>query len=202
LEGFLIDLLELEGFDDITDFDVVESLDTDAAFISRFHFSDILLEAAEGGHAALVHDDVVSQEANLRSSQHLPVHHIGSRDCADLGNLEGVANLGPSQVELAHLRLQETHHGAFDLVMDLVDYRVRSNVYLLLLRQLRGGAIRPDIESDDHGVARRGKEHVGLGDGARAGVNQANLDLVGGEVPETLDEHLDRALNVGLQHDR
>src|SRR5207245_8174272 len=92
-------------------------------------------------------------------------------------------------------------HGALDLVAQVVNDGVQSDIHALLLGERGRVALRPYAEADDDGVGGLGQQHVALVDGAHAGVNDAHLDLVGGELLECLGEHFRRASNVGLDDD-
>src|SRR5262249_4590982 len=53
------DLLDLVAFDDVSDLEVLEILEADAALVAARDLAHVLLEAPEAAHAPLVHDDVV-----------------------------------------------------------------------------------------------------------------------------------------------
>ena len=65
-----------------------------------------------------------------------------------------------------------------------------------------GLALRPHVEADDDRVRRRGQQDVAFVDGAHAGVDHADLDLVVGELLQGLGQHFGRAAHVGLDDDR
>ena len=44
------------GFDNVADLDVVEVFEADAALVALEDFADVVLEAAERGNLAVVHD--------------------------------------------------------------------------------------------------------------------------------------------------
>ena len=79
---------------------------------------------------------------------------------------------------------------------------MQADIHLLLLGRGRGVAFRPHVEADDDRVRRRGQQHVAFVDGAHAGVDHADLDLVVGELLQGLGEHFGRAAHVGLDDDR
>ena len=62
-----------------------------------------------------------------------------------------------------------------------------------------GLAVGPHVEADDDGVRGGGEQNVGLGDGADAGVEDADANLLGGHALERVGEDFDRALHVALE---
>ena len=88
------------------------------------------------------------------------------------------------------------------LVGHVVDDRVQADVDLLALGHVGGVAVGPHVEADDDGVRGRGQQHVRLVDGADARVDDADLDLLVGELLQRVGQHLGRAAHVGLDDDR
>ena len=60
-------------------------------------------------------------------------------------------------------------------------------------------ALGTNVEADDDGVRGGGEEDVGLGDGADAGVEDADANLLGGHALEGVGEDFDGALHVALE---
>ena len=71
-----------------------------------------------------------------------------------------------------------------------------------LLRQFGGLALRAHVEADDDGVRGCGQQHVALGDGADAGVNDLDAHLLGGHEDQRIGQHFDRAGHVALDDQR
>src|SRR5579862_4332308 len=86
------DLLDLERFDDVTDFDVVEAVEADAALEAGFDLRRVLLEAAERGDAALPHLHAAAEEARLRvaRARDAALAHQASRARARLGRVKNL----------------------------------------------------------------------------------------------------------------
>jgi hypothetical protein len=99
-------------------------------------------------------------------------------------------------------RLEQAGHRLLHLVGDVVDDRVQADVDLRALGDVGGVAIGPHVEADDDRVRRRREQHVGLVDGADAGVDDPDLDLLVGQLGERVGQHFGRALHVGLDDDR
>ena len=66
-------------------------------------------------------------------------------------------------------------HRAFDLVDYVVDDGVQPDIHLLAVRQLGRLPFRADIKTDNDGIGRRRKQHVGFGDGADTRMQNADL---------------------------
>jgi hypothetical protein len=71
-----------------------------------------------------------------------------------------------------------------DLGPELVDDGVEADLDVLALGDFGRACGRADVEADDDGVRGGGEEHVRLGDGADAGVQDADADLLGGHALE------------------
>ena len=99
-------------------------------------------------------------------------------------------------------RIEQAGHRLLHLVDDVVDDRVQADVDLLALGDVGGVAIRPHVEADDDGVRRRRQQHVRLVDRADAAVDDADLDLLVGQLGQRVAEHFGRTLHVGLDDDR
>src|SRR5262245_47689966 len=65
-----------ECFDRIADFDVVEILNTDAAFVAARDFRSVFLEALERSDLACEDDDVIAQETNFCRSSDFPIRDV------------------------------------------------------------------------------------------------------------------------------
>ncbi len=98
-------------------------------------------------------------------------------------------------------RFEQALHRFLDLVLQLVNDGVQADVHFFLIGDFGGLALGAHVEADDDGVRRRGEQHVGLGDGAHARVQQLDLDLFAGESPQQVGDHFHRAAHVALQDD-
>ena len=58
------------------------------------------------------------------------------------------------------------------------------------------------VEADDRGAGGFRERHVGFGDAADAGMDDARADLVGAELFQRADDRFERALHVGLDDQR
>ena len=94
--------------------------------------------------------------------------------------------------------IEQAQHGQAHLVLQLVDDGVQANLDAFLLRQLGGLALGAHVEADDDGVGGGGQQHVALGDGADAGVDDLDAHLLGGHADQRIGQHFDRAGDVAL----
>src|SRR6187401_1761473 len=198
------DALHGEDLDDVADLQIVVALEADAALEARLDLGHVVLEAAQRAELALVDLDVVAQQAGLRLARALDdaVGDHAAADGAELRRLEDLPHFGRAEPHFLERRLEDPGHRLLDLVGHVVDDRVHAHVDLLALGDLRGVAIRPDVEADDDGVRRQRQQHVELVDGAHARMDDADLDALVAELRERAGQHFGRALHVGLDDDR
>src|SRR6185312_16192692 len=81
-----LDGLNLVALDDVALLDVLVIREGHAAFLSRLHFADFVLEALEGGQLAFVNHHIVADETDLRAAPDQAFRHAAARDLADLGD--------------------------------------------------------------------------------------------------------------------
>src|SRR4030095_4603497 len=86
-------------------------------------------------------------------------------------------------------RLEQAGHRLLDLVDDVVDDRVETNVDLLALGHVAGVPIGPDVEANTDFVGCRREEHVRLVDRADAAVDDPDLDLLVAQLRQRVAEH-------------
>src|SRR5271167_5149717 len=154
-EGFGCYPLGDEVLDDIPDFDVAVVRDRDAAFHAVPHLANVFLEAPHRADLALEHDHVVAQQAHFSITLDNAVGNVTASYGTHLRDAEGVAHLGASEVGLLDDWFEQSGHGAFDFVLQLVNDRVQADVNLFLLREFLRLALWPHIKADNHGVRRR-----------------------------------------------
>src|SRR5262245_45651469 len=196
--------LHREHFNGIAHLDVVEALEADAAFKTGFDLADVVFEAPQRGDLPFEYDHVVTQESGGRLARprdpSLRDHAAGNRP--DLRHAEHLAHFGRPDADFLERRLEETLHALLDLLGDVVNHRVESDVHLFALGHIGRVAIGPDIEADDDGVGCRGQQHIGLVDRADTGADDSDLHLLVREFRQRVGEHFRRALHVRLDDDR
>src|SRR5689334_2106937 len=72
------DFLGAVALDDVADFDVVEVLDGDTAFVPLLHFANVVLEAAKRSDGTVVHFHAVAHDANTRLTSDRPVADVAT----------------------------------------------------------------------------------------------------------------------------
>src|SRR4051794_17870785 len=87
LEGPL-DLLHAERLDAVSDLDVIEVLDPDAAFLAFPDLAGVVLEPLEAGERTGVHHRPVPRDPRLGGSLNGAASHHAAGDGADLADLE------------------------------------------------------------------------------------------------------------------
>ena len=92
-------------------------------------------------------------------------------------------------------------HRVAQLLEGAVDDRVGADLDALAVGDGRRVAHRAHVEADDHGVGRRGEVDVGLRDAADAGAHDVDLDVGLRELGDLVLERLQRARDVGLEHE-
>src|SRR5262245_4259406 len=77
------DLFDDVRFDDVAHLHVLVVLDPDPALVTGQHLARVVLEALQAADLALLHHDVVTQEADRRRAHDLAVRHEAARDGPD-----------------------------------------------------------------------------------------------------------------------
>src|SRR5690349_11671720 len=85
------ELPSLVGLYGVSNLDVVEGVQPDAALEPFLHLARVVLEALQGGNLALEYLDALPDQADVRVAPHLARHDLAAGDHADLGDLEDVA---------------------------------------------------------------------------------------------------------------
>src|ERR1700726_518985 len=159
---------DLEAFQNIANLHVIEIGDARAALKSGANFADIVLKAFQGTELGGVNHGSVTQHANLAVTFEHAIHDIAAGDGAGALDAESVANFGAAQVGFGTDRFEQACHGFLNFVGNFVNDGVSANVDMLLLREIRGFAIRANPEGNDNGSRRRGQQHIVFGDRADA----------------------------------
>ena len=150
---------------------------------------------------ALVDDDAVAHDARLAGALDLAVGDVAAGDGADVGHLEGLADLGVADDVLAELWREHTLHGRLDLIDGVVNDAVHPHIDVGAGRAVAGRRVGTDVEADDDGVRGGGEHDVALVDRADRTVDDAHADLVVGDLLQRGLDRLDAALHVRLDDD-
>ena len=133
-----LDLLNSVCLYDITNLDIIVSLDVKTAIHTGMHFLCIILEPLERSKFSGVDHDTVTDHTHLGGSLKLTLTYDSSGNSTHLGNLECLLNLGSSSDDLLLLRLKHTLDTALEFIDTVIDDRVETNLNLLLLSKLAG----------------------------------------------------------------
>ena len=118
-----------------------------------------------------------------------------------LARREDVLDLGAADDMLDHFGAKLTRHRVAHLIGQMIDHVEILELDAVTLRQRRCLGIRADVEADDGRARRRGQLHVALGDPANARAQHADLDEVGRNLVDGIDDGFSRTLDIGLDHD-
>ena len=77
-----LDLFYSVSLDNVSDLDVVVTLDVKTAVLTQCHFLDIILESLEGSELTCVDHDTVADYAHFGSSLELTLADNTSSDCS------------------------------------------------------------------------------------------------------------------------
>ena len=107
-----------------------------------------------------------------------PLTHVATGDGADARHTEDLADLGFAGDHFFELGGEHADHGPLDVLEQLVDDLVGTDLDVLGLGHLAGLAIGTHVEADERGVGGRRQADVVLGDAADGAVHERQLHLV------------------------
>src|SRR5439155_13344635 len=183
-------------------FDVVESLDRQSAFEPRLDLAHVVLEALERIELAIVDDDIVAQDPDLRTAPDKAFEHVAAGDRPDLRYLVYLAHFDESELALLLLRCEHARECCLHLVHRLVDDVVVADVDAVVLGELARSDIGAGIEADDDSLRRERQVDVRLGDAAHGSMHDVHLDLRGRELRQRSRQRFVAPLHVGLDDQR
>src|SRR5690606_3795381 len=168
---------DVEGDEEVADFEAIEALEREAAFEAFADFADVVFEAAEGLDGAGPDGGAAAFEAGAGAPAHEAAHDATASG-AQATDGEHLADLGGAELDLDLGRSEQTGELTANVVGELVDDAVLAHADPELSRELSRARGARDVEGDDLGAARRGEVNVGLGDGADAGVQDDDLRVL------------------------
>src|SRR6202045_5278251 len=154
----------LEAFQNIANLYVIEIGDARAALKPGANFADVVLKAFQGTELGGVNHGPVTQHANLPVAFEHAIHDVATSHSPGAFDAEGVANFGAAQVGFGDDRFEQAFHGLFNFVGNFVNDGVGANVDMLLLREIRGLAIRANSEGNHDCTGGRSEQHVVFSD--------------------------------------
>src|SRR5262245_17405084 len=174
----LLDLLDLEELEHVSDLHVGVALQHDAALHPGLDLGDVVLEAAQRADPAAPDDGPVPDQPHARGAGDLAVVDLAAGDRPDPRGLECLQDLGAAQRLLDLLRLEQALHRRAKLLGHLVDHGVGADVDALALGGAAGLCERPHVEADDDRVRGGREHHVRFVDSAGLGVDHVDRDLL------------------------
>src|SRR5262245_204312 len=196
-----LDLLDLEALDHIALPHVLIAFEGHAAFLARHHLAHFVLEAFERGKLALMHDDVVADQPDLRATLDFALGHAAARDFAHFRDGKHFEDFGVAEEGFAQGRREQTRHGLLHLVNEIVDHGVIPDLNALALGHFPRLRVGAHVEAEHHRARGCGERHVGLSNAAHARVIDAGLDLVAADLVECRRDRFDRTLHVAFDDD-
>ena len=142
--------------------DILEVFQVHPALSPERDLTHIVLETAQAGKAALVHDRAVAQQAGLSPTDqpsfadHAASHQPDARDGEDLTDLSTTQRLLPVG------RLKQAFQRGPDVLDDFVDDIVEADLDAFPLGQLHGLAFGTDREANNDTSRRGSKKHIRL----------------------------------------
>src|SRR5215207_3961024 len=160
----------------------------------------VVLQAPQRLDPAVIDDRAVADEAAARAARDAALGDVAAGDRADARGAEDRAHLDGADRLLDLLGREHALHRVAQLVDRAVDHRVGADLDALAVGDDARLADRADVEAEHDGVGRRGQVDVGLGDPADAGAHDLHLHLGLRQLRDLVLERLERAGDVGLEH--
>src|SRR4051794_14136350 len=104
------DLALFEGLDDVAILEVLEVGEADAALEALVDLTDVVLEPPQRGDGTLPDDRALAEEPDLGATGDRAVGDVATRDGADLGDAEDLADLGFAGDHFLELRGEHADH--------------------------------------------------------------------------------------------
>src|SRR6185312_11392135 len=196
------DLNDLVSFELISNLEIAEALDREAAFESRLHLAHIVLEALERIELSRVDNDVVAQDTDHGTALDQTLEHVATGNCPDLRDVEYLPHLHESGDGLLSLRREHSGQRRLHFIHRVVDDVVVAHIHAVGRDELLGGRVGARVETDHHGIRGECEVHVRLGDGAYTTVNEVDLDLGGRQLLQRMCQRFLRTLHVRLDDQR
>ena len=121
--------------------------------------------------------DTVSYESDLRIPLYDAFIDIAACNNADVRNFECVSDNSLAEQLFLIFRIKHTVHSILDIIDDIVDDSVQSDLDISICCLIGNCSCRSYIESDDDSVRCLSQHYVGLVDSTYAGVDNIDLDF-------------------------
>src|SRR5437773_1392644 len=184
-------------FDHVSDLEIIEAIQADAAFHPGADFVDFILETSQRQGDALIDKALAALDAHFAFDD-AAVGDDAPGNVAALGEREDLAHFGGADDDLPDQRVQQAGHRFLHFVDEFVNDRVEFDLDSFTLGQIGHAVVHAGVESENDGFHGRGQEHIGFGYGTDGAVDDVQSDLGRLDLFQCLDDRFDRALGVRL----
>src|SRR5690606_26099895 len=167
-----------EYFDLVASLDVVVALHADTALHAGTHLGNVILEAAKRFQLAFEDDHVVTQHADRTVAVHHALKDHAARDRTEFRRAEHVAHFGDTQNVLANIAAEHAGQGFLDVLDDVVDHVVVTQIQTFLLDDPACAGVGPHVEAEQHRIGRQRQVGIAFGDTTDAAANDAHLHFI------------------------
>src|SRR5215471_18405709 len=158
---FLGDLLELIALDHVAYLIFAEVAQLDSTFQTGTDFFHVVLETAQRRKAAVVNRLALSQNASACRPSNPAIGHETTSDDAS-AQLENLFHLCVSNHRFAQLGFQQTGHGVFDLIEQLINNAVKLDLHAFAFRSRDRHGFNFHVKTDDYCLGCAGEQNIGF----------------------------------------
>src|SRR2546423_76500 len=194
-----LDLPRLVDLEDVAFLHVVEALEQDPALEALGDRASVVLEARQLRDRGLLDDRAVADAPHRRAAADIALGHVAARDRAESRDPEQGPDLDLADRLLGRDRAEHADERLLDVLGQLVDDAVGSDLDAFALGELAGLGRRPHVEADHHRVRGDGEVDVVLRDPADSLMDDADAHLGVLDLLQLADRGLDRADHVALE---
>src|SRR5690554_5688404 len=188
----------LEDLDTVADAHVIVVLHADTALHAVTHFTDVVLEAAQGLQLAFVDDHVLAQYADRTVAVYGTFDDHAASHGTELGRTEHVTHLGHTEDLFAYVTAEHAGQGLLHVLDDLVDHAVVAQIQTFTLDHLARRGIGPHVEAEDHRVGGQCQVDIGFGDTTDTAGDHLDLYFVVTQLVERALQGFQGTAHVGL----
>src|SRR5262245_61829261 len=156
---FLGDLLELIALDHVAYLIFAEVAQLDTAFQTGSDFFDVVLKTAKRRNPAIVNRLSSSQNASAPDARNPAVGHETTSDDAS-AQLENLFHLSVSDDGFTQLRFQQTGHGVFDLIKQLINNAVKLDLHAFAFCSRHCHGFNLHVKTDHYCLGCAGEQNI------------------------------------------
>src|SRR5215831_18019185 len=146
---FLGDLLELIALDHVAYLIFAEVAQLDSTFQTGADFLHVVLKTAQRRNPAVVNRLSLSQNASACRASNPAIGDEATSDDPS-AQLENLFHFRVSNDRFAQLRFQQTGHGVFDLIEQLINNAVKLDLHAFALRSRDRHGFNLHVKTDDY----------------------------------------------------